>query len=227
MAELYKADPSHLLSSHLRDRFQMTGPQDRPIWCGMTDFLFFQFGWEKTVQKRNVGIQNNCLWFRLLKECPVPMFPAFPWSLLLPACLCPHLLCPFLPLLCTLLPWPHHHFASTHSLLSHLASSPLHPDLLYFVCSVSKTNQHFHSANKLPFYFFFFPSQLLSLFFPIPIQILPSPTVSVSSLKCTKGVSGTTKSSLQLSTLSPWCFLPRMDPFSDCLYALPRAFYDK
>lgn len=57
--------------------------------------------------------------------------------------------------------------------------------------------------NCLFFFYFFFPSQLLSLFFPIPIQILPSPTVSVSSLKCTKGVSGTTKSSLQLSTLSP------------------------
>lgn len=192
-AELCKADPSHSLSSHLGDRFQMTGPQDRPIWCGMTDFLFFQPGWEKQyrrgMQEFRTTVSGSGFWRSVFCLCSQPF---------LDLCSSQHvLLCPFLPSLCTLLPWPHHHFSSTHPLLSHPASSTLTPDLLYFVCSQKPA-----STSTLLINCFFYPSQLLSLFFPIPIQIVPSPAVLVSSLKCTEGVSGTTKSSLQLSTSS-------------------------
>ena len=94
IADLHKAEscdaaPSHSLSSHLCEGFQMTGPQDRPIWCGMTDSVFP--AWlRKTVQKGNEEIQHNSLWFRLSEECPMLRV----------------LLCPFLPSLCRLLTGP-------------------------------------------------------------------------------------------------------------------------
>lgn len=135
------------LSSHLCDGFQMTGPQDRPIWCGMTQFLFLQPGWEKQyrggIVRKEFRMSVSGLGFQGSILCC--MSHSAPSS--------HH---------CRILLWP-----PSPLCLQPICCHPIWPPVLSFqtFSVLSKPSYFFHSDNRLPFIFF---PWMLSLFFPIP-----------------------------------------------------------
>lgn len=144
MAEPCDAAPSHSLSSHLCDGFQIAGPQDRPIRWGMTETVFQKNSTEGQCKNSEqlplvqaVG-GVSCVSPSFLCSLVLPAFPTLPTP---PVTLQTPVLVPI-----TTLPQP-------IPLLSLPASSSIAPELLCFVCSTSKTNHLFHYANKLPLFF--------------------------------------------------------------------------
>lgn len=153
MAEPCDAAPSHSLSSHLCDGFQIAGPQDRPLWWGMTDTVF-----QKNTTEGQCKNSEQLLLVQALRGVSC-VSSSFPCSLVLPAF-------PTLPpppvTLQTAVLVPVTTLPQPILLLSLPASRSIAPDLLCFVCSTSKTNHLFHYANKLPlFFFFYFPCSSL------------------------------------------------------------------
>lgn len=160
----------------------MTGPQDRPIWCDMTDFLFFWHGWEKQYRRAMQKFRTTASGsgFRRCVPCLCPQ------PFLAPCSSQRVLLCPLLPPLCRLLPWPPSPpCRNPSSTVSPGLQSPSSRPSLFGLLYLKKQPCLPLLINCL------FSFLRLSQIFPIPIRIFPCPVVLVSSsLKLVEAVSG-------------------------------------